>query len=231
VNAFNYADPRELPAYSIAEVAHYLGVPSSTLRSWFVGQDYAHDGERRRFAAVIKPADPKGRGLSFSNMVEAYVLTSIRRKHRIGLPTIRIALKYLTEKLGAKRPLLDEQFATNGVDIFVERLGEIINISKHGQVEMADMIRAYLERIERDAKGLPIKLYPFMRSQPPRAQPRSIVIDPRVSFGRPVIAGTAIPTAIFAEQFKAGDSVAVLAREYGASEEAVLDAIRCELDL
>ncbi len=96
---------------------------------------------------------------------------------------------------------------------------------------MADLIRAYLERIDRDAKGLPIKLYPFIRTQAPREQPRSVVIDPRVSFGRPVIAGTGIPTAVLAEQFKAGDPVPVLAKEYGADEEAVWDAIRCELDL
>jgi uncharacterized protein (DUF433 family) len=228
---FNTTDPRDIPAYSISEAAHYLGVPPSTLRSWFVGQSYERGGERRQFHAVIRPADPKHKSLSFSNLVEAYVLTAIRRKHLIGLPTIRRGLGYLTKQLGSKRPLLEEQFATKGAELFVERLGEIINLSKLGQVEMADLIRAYLERVERDAKGLPIKLYPFMRSQPPREQPRTVVIDPRVSFGRPVITGTGIPTAALAEQFKAGDTVAVLAKEYGASEEAVWDAIRCELDL
>ena len=95
---------------------------------------------------------------------------------------------------------------------------------------MADLIRAYLERVERDPKGLPIKLYPFIRSQPPREQPRTVVIDPRVAFGRPVVFGTAVPTAVLAEQFKAGDLPADLAKEYGANEEAVWDAIRCELD-
>ena len=159
------------------------------------------------------------------------MLTAIRRKHHIGLPTIRRSINYLVKKLGSKRPLLEEQFATHGADLFVERVGQIINLSKNGQIEMADLIRAYLERVERDAKGVPIKLYPFMRSQPPREQPRTVVIDPRVSFGRPVVAGTGIPTAVLAEQFKAGDTVPVLAKDYGASEEAVWDAIRCELDL
>jgi len=228
---FNTADPRDIPAYSISEAAHYLGVPTSTLRSWFAGQTYHHDGERRQFHAVIRPADPKSHSLSFSNLVEAYVLTAIRRKHHIGLPTIRRSINYLVKKLGSKRPLLEEQFATHGADLFVERVGQIINLSKNGQIEMADLIRAYLERVERDAKGVPIKLYPFMRSQPPREQPRTVVIDPRVSFGRPVVAGTGIPTAVLAEQFKAGDTVPVLAKDYGASEEAVWDAIRCELDL
>ena len=231
MSIFNTADPRDIPAYSISEAAHYLGVPTSTLRSWFAGQTYHHDGERRQFHAVIRPADPKSHSLSFSNLVEAYVLTAIRRKHHIGLPTIRRSINYLVKKLGSKRPLLEEQFATHGADLFVERVGQIINLSKNGQIEMADLIRAYLERIERDAKGVPIKLYPFMRSQPPREQPRTVVIDPRVSFGRPVVAGTGIPTAVLAEQFKAGDTVPVLAKDYGASEEAVWDAIRCELDL
>jgi len=221
VTAFANLDPREVPAYTVGEAAHYLGVPKSTMRSWFAGQ--------RGFRAVIRPADPKALGLSFSNLVEAYVLTAIRRRHHVALPTIRRGLEYLVRKLGAKRPLIEQQFATNGVDLFVDHLGDIINISKDGQVEMADLIRAYLERIDRDAKGLPIKLYPFIRTQAPREQPRTVVIDPRVSFGRPVIAGTGIPTAVLAEQFKAGDPVPVLAKEYGADEEAVSDAIRCEL--
>jgi uncharacterized protein (DUF433 family) len=223
-------DVREIPAYSISEAAHYLGVPKSTVRAWFAGQTYFVRGERRQYHAVIRPADPKRLVLSFANLVEAYVLTAIRRQHHIGLPTIRKGLHFLTAELGAKRPLLEEQFATHGADLLVERLGQIINLSKNGQIEMADLIRAYLERVERDAKGIPIKLFPFMRSQPPREQPRTVVIDPRVSFGRPVIAGTAIPTAVLAEQFKAGDPVPELAKEYGAPEEAIWDAIRCELD-
>lgn len=223
MNDLKAIDPRETPAYTVGEAAHYLGVPKSTMRSWFAGQG--------SFRAVIRPADSKGLGLSFSNLVEAYVLTAIRRRHHVALPTIRRGLDFLVRKLGAKRPLLEQQFATNGVDVFVEHLGQIINISRDGQVEMADLIRAYLERIDRDAKGLPIKLYPFMRTQPARDQPRTVVIDPRVAFGKPVIAGTGIPTAVLAEQFKAGDPVPLLAKEYGAQEEAVWDAIRCELEL
>ena len=215
-------DRREIPAYSVAEAAHYLGVPKSTLRAWFAGQ--------RKFRAVIRPADPKRLGLSFSNLVEAYVLAAIRRKHHIGLPTIRRGLRFLTERLGSKRPLLEQKFATKGVELYVE-LGQIINIARDGQIEMAELIRSYLERVERDPKGVPIKLYPFMRSQPLGEQPRTIVIDPEVSFGRPVIAGTGIPTAVLAEQFDAGDDVRDLAKEYGASEEAISDAIRCEFRL
>ncbi len=223
LTAFNTIDRREIPAYPISEAAHYLGVPKSTLRACFAGQ--------QGFKAVIRPADPKTLVLSFSNLVEAYVLSAIRRKHHIGLPTIRRGLKFLTEKLGSERPLLGERFATHGAKLFVERMGEMINLSETGQVEMADLIRAYLERVERDPKGLPIKLYPFIRSQTAAQQPRTVVIDPQVSFGRPVIAGTGIPTAVLFERFKAGDQPPDLAKDYGASEEAIWDAIRCAVDL
>lgn len=224
-------DPRELPAYTVAEAARYLGVSESTLRSSFAGMSYSHRGEARRFHAVIRPAAAKPLSLSFSNLVEAYVLTAIRRTHHVGLPTIRKGLQFLKEKFDSKRPLLEEQFATHGAELFIERLEKIINLSKHGQVEMAELIRVYLARVERDPRGLPIKLYPFIRSQPAADQPRSVVIDARISFGRPVIAGTGIPTAVLAEQFKANDHPRVLAKEYGVEEEAVWDAIRCELDL
>jgi uncharacterized protein (DUF433 family) len=223
LTTFNTTDRREIPAYPIPEAAHYLGVPKSTLRAWFAGQ--------QKFRAVIRPADPKTLVLSFSNLIEAYVLSAIRRKHHIGLPTIRRGLSFLTEKLGSKRPLLEEKFATHGARLFVERLGEIINLSETGQVEMADLIQAYLERVERDPKGFPIKLYPVFRTQPPKEQPRTVVIDPQVSFGRPVIAGTGIPTAVLAERFKAGDQPPDLAKDYDASEEAIWDAIRCEVEL
>jgi uncharacterized protein (DUF433 family) len=215
-------DRREIPAYAYSEAAHYLDLPPSTLRAWFAGQ--------RGFRPVIRAADAQRIILSFSNLVEAYVLAAIRRKHHIGLPTIRRGLRFLTEKLGSKRPLIEQQFATKGKELYVE-LGQVINISRDGQVEMAELISTYLERVDRDPKGVPIKLYPFMRAQPLREQPRTIVIDPQVSFGRPVIAGTGIPTAVLAEQFGAGDSVRDLAKEYGTSEEAISDAIRCEFRL
>ncbi|HEY6966725.1 MAG TPA: hypothetical protein VI229_04580, partial [Burkholderiales bacterium] len=93
-------DRREIPAYAYSEAAHYLDLPPSTLRAWFAGQ--------RGFRPVIRAADAQRSILSFSNLVEAYVLAAIRRKHHIGLPTIRRGLRFLTEKLGSKRPLLEQ---------------------------------------------------------------------------------------------------------------------------
>jgi hypothetical protein len=46
----------------------------------------------------------------------------------------------------------------------------------------------YLQRIERDLQGLPVKLYPFTRDtdshSAPRSDPRLVVMTPTISFGR-----------------------------------------------
>lgn len=221
---------REAPAYVLAEAAHYLGIPRSTLRAWCVGQmNRLPGGASSFFKPLIVPAQRTPLVLSFSNLVEAHVLTAIRKQHEIPMPRVRAALDFLIRRLHLRRPLIEQEFETNGVDLFVRHLGSTINISRHGQVEMAHLLKGYLQRIERDRSGIPIKLYLVTRSQPVQQQPRSVVVDPRVSFGRPVIASTGIPTAVLAERYKAGDTIGALAADYGASEEQVEEAIRCEL--
>jgi uncharacterized protein (DUF433 family) len=95
---------------------------------------------------------------------------------------------------------------------------------------MREVVRAYLRRIDRDAKGLPIRLYPFTRKRQ-LEEPRAIVIDPFVSFGRAVLAGTGISTAVIAERFKAGEAMEALAADYGRNILEIQEAIRCELPL
>ena len=49
-----------------------------------------------------------------------------------------------------------------------------------------------LDRIEYDKQGRAVRLFPSQRRSD---APKSIVIDPRRAFGRPVIVGTAVPAA------------------------------------
>ena len=88
-------DVRELPAYGVAEAAHYLLVPRATLRSWVAGMSYGSDGERTFFKPVIQPAATSPVALSFINLIEAHVLAAIRRKHRVDMPAVRRAIEYL----------------------------------------------------------------------------------------------------------------------------------------
>ena len=223
-------DVRELPAYGVAEAAHYLLVPRATLRSWVAGMSYGSDGERRFFKPVIQPAATSPVALSFINLIEAHVLAAIRRKHRVDMPAVRRAIDFLKKEFGSQHPLADHKFETNGVDLFVERYGQLLSVSEGGQLAVRQLLEAHLRRIDRDDKGFPLRLYPFTRVDESE-QPKNIVIDPFISFGKAVITGTGVSTDIVAERFKAGESADELANDYGCAREKIEEAIRCELSL
>ena len=131
-----------MPAYTISEAAGYLRLPKSTLRAWMLGQQH--------FRAVIEIADPKHRNLSFINLVEAFVLAGIRSKHTVPLPKVRKAMDFLRKHFNAARQLADEQFETDGVDLFVRKYGELIGASQEGQTLIESMLRQRLRLVKRD---------------------------------------------------------------------------------
>lgn len=224
-------DPRETPAYSIPEAAGCLCLPAATLRSWVLGRNYDTAQGTKKFKPLIAIADDKRRVLSFSNLVEAHVLSSMRRDHGVSLHNVRKSLDYVAQNFESARPLIDQQFETDGVNLFVERYGQLVNVSMAGQVAMRELIKQYLRRIDRDKNGLPIKLYPFTRPSENLQQPQLVQIDPQVSFGRPVLTGTGIRTEIVFERFLAGEKPADLANDYGRPEEEIDEALRYEYGL
>ena len=232
VDAPSIHDPRLAAAYTPAEAAHYLRMPRETLRSWVHGRSYSASAGSKRSAAIIHLDDPHGKYLSFINLVEAHVLAAMRRRHGVRLPKVRSALDYVRRQFGVNRQLIDQTFQTDGLDLFIEKYGDMINASREGQRAMKEVLITYLERIDRDAVGLPIKLYPFTRdtesASPPKDDPRFVVMNPAVSFGRPVITGTGIPVSAIYERYRAGDSVADLAEDFRLNPGAIEEAIRCE---
>lgn len=219
-----------MPAYGIPEAAVYLQIPPTTLSSWIVGRKYPVRGGSRRFKPLIRPAGGDGvRLLSFFNLVEAHVLDAIRHVYRIDLRAVRNAIDFLEKRYDAKHPLADRPFLTDGKDLFIRELGRLIAASAAGQTAMREVLEAHLRRIERDAAGVAASLYLFTRGGTHSAnEPRMVVVDPRIHFGRPVLAGTGIPTAVIAERFKAGESIEELVADYGRSAAEIQEALRCE---
>jgi uncharacterized protein (DUF433 family) len=209
------------PAYTFGEAAHYLHLPLSTLRAWCLGQ--------RRFRGLIILDGKRGEGPSFLNLVEAHVLAAIRRVHGVPMREVRPALAYVQKELGIARPLADAGFATDGVSLFVEQLGRLVNVSKHGQLALAELLGTYLKRVERDTRGIPIKLFPFTRKVGEPDSPAPVEINPTLAFGRPVLRSRGIATAVLADRFRAGDTFAELALDYDVAQEEIEEAIRVEL--
>lgn len=216
-----------LPNYGIPEAAHYLKIPKSTVRAWVKGYPYKKVSEKGFFRPLIQIADPAGNLLSFSNLVEVHLLFAIRKIYKVEMQKVRKAIAYLENRYHSNHPLLEKEFETDGIDLFIKESAKLINISQEGQLAFRKLLELYLHRVERDAFGRVVKLYPFVTAVDPH-EPRGIVIDPDISFGRPVLTGTGIATEIIAERYFKRESIEELAKDYGVELSLIEEGIRYE---
>lgn len=219
-------DPRDIPAYSFREVALSIGVPPSTLRAWCVGQS--------NFKPVLVLAEgwSEFHALSFFNLIEANVVAELRREHGVKMPRVRTALEFLADNVPVAHPLVQTELSvTPNQRVYIVYEGKRIDISAGGQWPLDSVVRNLLRRVHRGRRGI---LAFFPRVAPAEQAAMSdddyapIVVDPEICFGRPVIAGTGIPTDVIADRWLGGDSVKKMAEDYDLSEDHLRAALRFE---
>ena len=217
-------DLRDQPTYSLTEAARYLKVANATLRSWVVGRPYPRADGTGHFRPLIHPPSDRPPVLSFWNLIEAHVLRSLRTDHGVSIRALREALSYAEKSLQVERLLLSKELRTEAGSVFLERYGELIELSASGQLAMRRLFDEHLKRVEWDEWQFPIRLYPFVSTGMLSDMP--IAIDANIAFGRPIVLRLGITTAAIADRIDAGESVSELASDYGLSvaeiEQAVL---------
>lgn len=219
VSIYGGEDPRDLPFYTTTDAARILSVPASTLRAWCGNKTYQlADGERRAMKPVFKSA--KANRLSFNNLVEAYVLSSLTRVYSIQLTDLRETL----DRLGRGRPLLEYVFYACPGDIFIEAADKVlINVHRSpGQVAIGEVVRSSIERIEFGDRKRPERLYPWRASV---NEPRVVSIDARRAFGQPTVVGSALRVDTLLGFRKAGESIETIARNYDLDAQLVKDVL------
>ena len=223
-------DPLLLAAYPLVEAAHYLKMPAATLRAWTMGQGYTVRAERRVTGRVIDLPKPNEPILSFVNLIEAHVLRALRTEHSFSMHAVKGAIKELQKHSSSQHPLAYEDLVAGAGELFLEKYGELISLTRSGQIALRAAMQAFLERIDRGPGFAPIRLYPFIRSLEYEG-PRTVTVDPRVAFGRPVITGTRIPTAEVRSRIDAGESLEEVAKDFGQEKSKIEDAIIYERGL
>lgn len=194
-----------------------MRLPIKTLEYWAFG--------RGRMPALIRVASERPRSLSFMNLLECHMLAAMREIYELRLPKIRRAIAHLNKKSKFAHPLIEEPLYTNRIDVLLREIDGFVNISRSGQYVIPEIVEVHLERIEYEKRSF--RFYPFVRERA-ATEPKLIVITPEIGFGKPVIAGTGISTAVIASRFNARESVPDLAKEYGLEEKQVEEAIRWE---
>ena len=170
-------DSRDQPAYPLTEAARYLKLPAATLRAWTLGRPYPTTKGKSHFRPLIRPASGQPPLLSFSNLIEAHVLRALRTEHAVSVKALRQAVDFAERKLGIERLLLRPELCSDAGQVFLDRYGELINLSASGQLAMRQLLQAHLRRVTWDKERFPIRLHPFVVGE--AASPRMpIAIDP-----------------------------------------------------
>ena len=220
-------DPRNEPAYPLTEAARYLKLPVATLRAWTLGRAYPTTRGESHFRPLIRPASGKPPVLSFSNLIEAHVLRALRMEHGVSVKAVRQAVEFAERTLNIERLLLRPELCSEAGQVFLDRYGKLINLSASGQLAMREVLRAHLRRVEWDDQRSPIRLHPFVAAD--AVSPgMPIAIDPRISFGRPVVISRGISTAAIVGRIDAGETVAELAADYDLSPSEIEHAVLYE---
>jgi uncharacterized protein (DUF433 family) len=122
--------------------------------------------------------------------------------------------------------------AIPGEDVVVLHIADGPSLVLHPETARDLMLAQGEPKQDRGARGAPIRLFPFSR-RPDRSseQPQVIAIDPRIAFGRPVVAKAGVRTDVIFDRFGAGDSPTEVAGDYGVGESAIFEALRYEQSL
>ncbi len=218
-NIYGGNDPRDIAAYTVAEAARYVRIPPQTLRAWIAGQSYGQHSRRTPFRALITAPEYAPLRLSFNNIIEAYTLRALRTRHGISIEAARQAIDFAEHAFAIDRLFLRPELRTGAGELFLTKYGEFVNLNRSGQLAIARLLKDHLNRIELDDLHIPARLYPATTDT------KIIMMDPRIAFGRPIIARRGISTAAIINRINAHESEEEIAEDYGLTLEEVNAAL------
>jgi len=206
-------------AYRVTEAARYTRLHPQRVRAWM-----------RRAADAVDPflnSDyPEKAGicvLSFWDMIDVLVAGQLRRQG-VSLQVVRKAYAVLARELSSRHPFCHSRLCTDGKSIFLiaaqeiqdESLSEVIT----GQHVFPQILDDYLLQIDYDASTKLAERWHVSRG---------VLIDPSVSFGKPVAESTGTTTYVLAGAYQAnGERAGIVADLFGVSPNDVLNAVDFE---
>ena len=218
--------------YSLAEAERLIGLSPSTIRRYVFGYGYSHRDRRRLsppafeadYLAVGASGDHVLPGLSFLDLMELRVVAYF---FRVGIRghEVRSAQIATGKRLGSAHPFCTGRFSTLGPRILVDTLGEhgsdgIVEAAK-GQRLMREVIEPYLHEVE-ISRDLPVLWRPAEGGG-------RVILDPKRSFGRPIMEKSGVPTDVLAAASCSWRDTEKVARWYEVEVDEVRAAVKFEV--
>lgn len=227
-------DRFETALYTVSEAARYLDVPSSTFRSWAHGYLRQSAGQPDvsgdPILTTVPKMRPQGPVIPFVGLAEGLVLTALRRSG-VTLQRIRPALSRLGTEFGVEHALASRRLYTDGAEVLFDyadgeddpdtaRAVRSLVVVRNGQHVFNEVVASYLSRVEYGPDGYPQVI------ELPVYEVAHVVVDPGRGFGQPIFrhGGARLEDAL--SLFRAGESLEVVADEYGVPLDQLEDAVR-----
>jgi uncharacterized protein (DUF433 family) len=139
------------------------------------------------------------------------------------MPAVREALDYAQREFNIPRLLLSRELQATPGNVFLERFGQLINLTRAGQLAAKQLLHAVLERVNWNPAGLPDRMFPVSSYDIDalKLAPKLIVIDPAISFGRPIVASKGIRTSAIVSRIDAGEEPEDIAADYGLEPQEI----------
>lgn len=213
--------------YSIPEAAKISRIPAQYIRRWLWGYKYVVQGREHRaeplWTPQISPIDDN-KALTFRDLIEIQFVYRFRQEG-ISLQTIRKTIGLATDLLAKSYPLSSVKFKTEGKGIFAQVIespdekGYVFNL-KTGQY-LLDYVLDYLyDALEYSDFDELVRWWPLGKD-------RRVVVDPKRSFGRPIVE-EGVQTNIVHLAWRAEGNTKAVADWFEISEASVNDALEFE---
>jgi uncharacterized protein (DUF433 family) len=221
-----------LGLYTPQEASLLLRIPPSTLRRWLEGYSFPIDRlAKSHKPALVAPALPR-RGnaltLTFLDLVQLRVVKALRDAD-IALQRIRTAAEGAVDLFGTSHPFASVRFKTDGRRLFadVPQSGPgqaLVELGRPSQATLRTMLDKSLREISYATTGLADRWFVA-------GPDGGVVIDPRISFGTPVVVKANVPTHIIRDQARVTPDEHLLASWFALDVSQIRNALRYEEQL
>lgn len=224
--AYSAAEGLRLLNFSRPGISPARHVSRNTVARWLRGYEHGEAGYSEPLWNADFTNDDDQIELSFRDLIELRFVKAFRDLG-VGLKTIRDCYRRAVDEVCDDRPFSTQRFRTDGKTIFLDITekdhdGRMIDLRRRQQV-FRTIIEPSLRDLEFDASAV-ARWFPLGIRQ------RSVVIDPKRSFGRPIVQ-RGVPTEILLEAVKVEGSIDAVASLYEVSKSEIRAALEFEQQL
>lgn len=214
--------------YSVQEAAAYTKIQPAKIRRWLMGY---HDQNKHYhpplWQSPLNSDDVDA--ITFGDLLELRFVDAFRT-HGVSLQAIRCAAHHARDYFQSPYPFTCHQFLTDGRHIFAEVREEtgdesIIDLARKQSVFVSIIRPSLYSGIKYNQAGQAAKWHPMAKSQ-------RVYLDPQVSFGKPVVSYSAVPTDSLFQSWKAEEQdTNLVARLFDVDVADVTAAVKFEQGL